>query len=405
MLSEDAIENLMRPLIDRAEQINIFVIETIAARIKQIGEAKPSDLYKLEQLIKTGADIALIEKELSRLTKLQLIDLQNLLYRVALENYFDAKWFYEYRKMTFIPFKENEPLQRAVQAISRETGNTFKNLSNSRATGFLIRDLRNPTKLKFQSIGDTYKSVVDEAIQAAQGGIIDYNTAMRRTMTQLVNSGVRRLTWDSGYTQRLDTAVRRNVLNGIRAVNQQMQDLVGEQFGSDGKEISVHLFSAPDHEPVQGHQFKNEEYEKLQSAETFEDVDGEVFDPIERAIGMWNCRHYTFSIIVGATKPNYTKEQLEELKKRNAAGYQLPNGKRLSMYECTQYQRELETKVRKYKDGQIAARASGDMELAKKYQAKINQATAEYKAFSTACGLSPKTNRMSVSGYEKISVK
>ena len=65
----------------------------------------------------------------------------------------------------------------------------------------------------------------------------------------------------------------------------------------------------------------------------------------------------------------------------------------------------METKIRAAKDGQIAARASGDDFLAKQYQAKVNKWQKEYKAFSNACGLTVKRDRTSVSGYQKISVK
>ena len=37
MLSEDAIAKLIQPLIDRQEKLNSFVINTIARRIKEIG--------------------------------------------------------------------------------------------------------------------------------------------------------------------------------------------------------------------------------------------------------------------------------------------------------------------------------------------------------------------------------
>lgn len=405
MLSQDSLEKLVQPILDRQEAINIFVIKQIAKRIKEIGELLPSDVYKLERLLKTGSDVRLINEELARLVNLQVSDIKKLIKTVALDAYIDAKPYYDYRHLPFIPFDKNTNLQRVVKSVSNATAGEYKNLSNSKATGFLIRDLKNPQRLKFQPIGDTYKSVIDEAVQASQSGIIDYGSAMRRTMRQLVDSGVRRLSWDSGYTQRLDTAVRRNILDGIRAINQGVQDEVGKQFGADGKEITVHANSAPDHEPVQGRQFTNEEYEKLQSDLPFKDVNGKEYEPIERAIGTLNCRHFTYSIIVGYTKPVFTEEQLQEYARKNAEGYTLPNGKHLTMYECTQYQRQLETKVRYAKDGQIAARESGDLELAKEYQARINKYTNQYNSFSRACGLSPKPGKMTVSGYHKISVK
>lgn len=404
MLSEDTIRKLVQPIVDRAEAINTFVLQRIAKRIREIGKVKSSDVHRLEMLYQTGADVQLIEKEIERLTGLQIKDIKRIIRTAALENYIDAKPFYVASKRPYLPFNENIILQRIVNAVAQQTANTFVNLSNSQATGFLIRDLKNPSVLKMQSIGDTYRSVVDEAIQASQSGIIDYKTAMRRTMTQLVDSGVRRLHWDSGYSQRLDTAVRRNLLDGIRQINQNMQDEIGKQIGSDGKEISVHQFSAPDHEPVQGRQFTNEEYEKLQSAQPFIDFNGKQYKAIERPIGMWNCRHYTFSIILGA-KPMYTEDQLKAFADKNAKGYTFKNGKHMTMYECTQEQRRLETEIRKMKDGQIAARESEDQQLAQYYQARINKLTTQYKQFSKSCGLSEKLTKMTVAGYRKISIK
>lgn len=404
MLSEDAIEMLVQPVMIRQENINTFVLSKIADRINEIGHLLPSDVYKLERLLKTGSDVREINKFLADQTGLNERDIKKLIKQVAKDAYFDAKPYYDYRHKSFIPFVKNVALQRVVSSIARATADEYVNLSNTKSTGFLIRDLKHPNKLKFQSVGDTYKSVIDEAIQAVQSGTIDYNTAMRRTMQQLVDSGVRKMYWDSGYSQRLDTAVRRNILDGVRAINQGVQDEVGKQFDADGKEITVHANSAPDHEPIQGHQFTNEEYDKLQSNLSFEDILGNKFAPIERAIGTWNCRHFTYSIIVGFTKPNYTLAELEKMKENNAKGYTTPDGKHMTMYECTQRQRQLETLVRKNKDGQIAARKSGDIELAQKYQAKINRYTKEYDAFSDACGLSRKKSKMTVSGYHKISV-
>ena len=403
MLSEDAIENLVAPIIERQEKINSYVLEVIAERIKEIGQLLPSDVYKLERLLKNGSDVRKINKFLAEETGLSEKEIKKLIKTVAKDAYADTKPFYDYRHKSFIPFEKNIPLQNIVSSIATVTANEYVNLSNSQAIGFLIRDLKHPKRLKFQSVQDTYKSVIDEAVQATQMGIIDYNTAMRRTMQQLVDSGVRKMYWKSGYSQRLDTAVRRNILDGVRAINQGVQDETGRQFGADGKEITVHENSAPDHEPVQGHQFTNKEYEKLQSEKPFKDVLGNKFSPIKRAIGTLNCRHFTYSIIIGQAKPNFSIEQLEEMKKRNAKGYTDENGKHYTMYECTQRQRELETLIRKNKDGQIAARKAGDMELAKKYQAKINRYTQKYNAFSNACGLSKKKSKMTVSGYRKIS--
>lgn len=409
MLSDDAINNLIQPIIDRQQKINEYVIKIICQRVKEIGHLLPSDIHRLERLLKMGGDVKKINAEIAKQTGLQVKDIKQLIREVALDAYVDAKPFYDYRHLPFIPYAKNEHLRRIVEAVATQTAGEYVNMAKAQA--FMIRDLKNPKVLKPTSVSKTYYTVVDEAIQAVQGGVVDYNTAMRRTIKQLADSGLRRVEYntESGrrYTQRMDTAVRRNLLDGVRAVNQGVQDEVGKQFGADGKEITVHSNPAEDHAAVQGHQFTNEEYEKLQGEEdvTFKDVEGRLYKHFDRHIGTLNCRHFTYSIIIGFSNPNYTDKQLAKILADNERGYTLPNGKHLTMYECTQLQRKLETDIRYAKDEQIAAREAGDEVLAKQAQAEINKLMNKYNEFSKACGLSPKPIKMRVAGYRKISTK
>lgn len=407
MLSENAIENLVRPLIARQEKINEYVIKTICDRIKEIGGLSSSDVHKLQQLLNSGADVQKINLEIARQTGYQVSEIKKIIKVAALENYLDARPFYDYRMKPFIPFESNIILQRRVQAIANITAESYVNMVKTSA--FMIRDLKNPSRLIPTSIAKTYQTVIDEAVQASQSGVIDYNTAMRRTVKQLADSGIKFVSYstESGriYTQRADTAVRRHILDGIRTVNQEMQRLVGEEFGADGVEISVHENPAEDHAEMQGHIYSNAEFQKMQSGQSFEDVQGRKYHSFERAVGTLNCRHFAISIIIETGRQTYSDKELKAILDRNEKGYTLPNGKHLTMYQCTQIQRNMETKIRAAKDGQIAARASGDDFLAKQYQVKVNKWQKEYKAFSNACGLTVKRDRTSVSGYQKISIK
>ena len=406
MITEAELEKYIRPIIERQQAINNYVIGVIAKRINEIGQMLPSDLHKLDSLYRSGSDIQKINAEIARLTGLQVKDIKSIIKQVALYDYIDAKSFYDYRHKPFIPFKDNKQLQTFVFAMANQTAMEYKNIS--KAQGFMTRD-KKTRKLKMTSIAKTYQNAIDTAIQATTQGTIDYNTAMRNTIKELADSGLRRVVYTTSdgrvHTQRMDTAVRRNILDGVRAMNQGMQDIIGNQFGADGKEMSVHLNPAPDHEYLQGRIYTNENFEKMQSGESFEDVDGKQFEPIERAIGTLNCRHFMYSVVIGVTKPNYTKKQLQEIIQKNHQGYTMPNGKHLTMYDCTQYQRQLETKVRYAKDGQIAARQAGNTSLAQYYQARVDKYTKQYEAFSKSCGLSEKRVKMSVSGYKRISMK
>lgn len=393
MLNENAIDKLIQPLINRQEQINTAVIMKIAKRIKEIQTMLPSDVYKLETLLKNGSDVREINAELAVLTQLQEQEIKNIIKNVAADAYEDTKPFYDYRELSYIPYAENEQLQKTIKAIEKETIGEYRNLSQS--TAFMLRDTVNPKILKPMAIAETYQKAVDLGIQSVAMGAESYNTAISKTIKELVSSGLKtaEYTTEDGkvHYQRLDTAVRRNILDGIRAVNQCVQDVTGEQFGANGVEINVHSFSAPDHEPIQGHQFTKTEYEKLQNGEDFCDVNGKVFAAIKRPIGYWNCRHFAWNIIIGCSTPNYTEKELEELIKRNNKGYGYVdakgNKKHLTMYQCTQKQRSYELDIRRAKEGKAAAEKAGDSQLAAEYQAEIIQKQNEYKAFCKGCGL------------------
>ena len=401
MLNDNAIDSLIQPIIDRQEHINIFVLTTIANKVREIGTLSPSDVKKLKLLVEMATDIRLMNHELARLSDLQIQDTKDLIKTVAIDAHLDAKPLYDYRHKSFIPYEKNSKLQQYVKAVSKQTAGTFTNLSKSKATGFLVRDLKNPTQLKFQSIDDTYKSVIDEAIQSVNSGV-DYRVAMRRVMKQLVNSGIRRVVWENGYTQRLDTVVRRNLLEGIRSINQLIEDENGKILNADGKELSAHANCAVDHEPFQGHIFTNEEFDKLQSSSAFIDIDKQRFTPVARAIGEYNCRHIAYSVIIGVSKPRYTKEQLQQMIETNHKGYTLPNGQHKTLYECTQIQRRLETKIRSAKEEQMVMKASGNIVASRAARKRVVNSTKELRIFCKNCGLKVSKDRITVPGYRAL---
>ena len=68
----------------------------------------------------------------------------------------------------------------------------------------------------------------------------------------------------------------------------------------------------------------------------------------------------------------------------------------------TQLQRKIETEIRKAKDTQILARASGDDGLVQESQNKIRLLTSKYNDLCKASGLLPKKVRMQVAGYKRV---
>lgn len=419
--TEDDIDKLIQPIIDRQIEVNNYIIKLIAQRIKEIGELLPSDIFSLEQLAKTGADVRMINTRLAQVAKLQVADIKQVIKRAASNVYQSAKPFFDYRKKPYIPFKENEQVQRVVKSIEKQTSGTYQNMAKAQA--FMTRDPANPKILIPTTPARTYQNTVDKAIQTVQSGAKDYQSTMRNTLKEIVDSGIKEVVYEaeSGrvHTQRMDTAVRRNLLDGVRAVNQGVQDEVGKQFGADGVEITVHACPAPDHCFVQGHQFSMSEYAKIAPMGTIQadgsidnsvydnqadkvyDVNGKAYDVFDRKIGTLNCRHFAFNIIIGHAPQNYTDEQLQDILDENEQGVTV-DGKKYTKYQATQIQRKMETKIRKAKDEQIAMKELGNMDGVREAQDKVTKYTQEYKDFSDKAGLRMKLDRIKVEGYKKV---
>lgn len=392
MLNDKLLDALPEVLAARMEKANEYMLKKAGEHIGRIGRLTASDIHRLDELRRASADIREIEKELAKETQKNVADIEELFAFVASQNLEQSRDFYKWRGKEYIPYEKNAYLRRYVQSISRQTQDTLKNLSQTT----VLRVWKNRKKGNEQivTLADGYKDIIDQAVTNVSIGVQDYKSAMRDTLRGLGESGIRTVEYESGWVRRLDSAVRMNLLEGIRQVNQGVQDAIGEDLGCDGVEISAHEFCSADHEDIQGRQMTKEQYDAWTAEHAY---------PL-RKIGVLNCRHYAFRVILGVQEPLYTAEQLDEMKQRNAEGVTF-EGKHYTMYEATQVQRELETRVRSAKDKQILAAAAGDDELRREAQRKINLLTSKYKRFSDAAGLSYKSERMSVSGFHRVSAK
>ena len=386
MLSESALERLTERLVNRIEELNAYFVEKLGKQITTIGNVMPSQVKELMQTIQYGADIDEIMNKIAEITNLNVNDIYNIFEEVAKQNQKFAKQFYEYKQVKFIPYEQNKELQRQVRAIAKATAEEYINISNTMAYT-VYNELGEKT---FTNLSKTYQEITDRAILNISQGRESFDTVMKKTMKDLTKNGLRTVDYASGYSRRLDSSVRMNLMDGVRRLNRELQEQFGEEFGADGVEVSHHINPAPDHEDtVDGKQFSKEEYEKVNNS-------------LKRHVGELNCYHFTYSIILGVSEPIYSKEQLQADKEANKKGFEF-EGNHYTNYEGTQLQRQLETKIRQYKDKQIGAKAINDMDEVYHCQEKITQLTQKYNDLSKASGLPTKIERLRVEGYNKFS--
>lgn len=388
MLTDKQIAKALDLIDDRYHDVITKYLQKVGKTINQIGHLNQSSINLLVQLRRMGVDVQTIERELQKVTKLTKQDIKTLYRKAAQEANTDARFSYVTKGVE----PDSIRWDALVEDIWRQTAGAMDNLANSSV------------------ITDGYRDAIDDAVQAVTMGAADYNSTIRETVKRIGKEGLQ-VEYESTYLaadgqlkhrrRRLDSAVRQNVLDGIRQVQQKAQELIGEEIGADGVDITAHPNSAPDHEPVQGRRFDLENFQRMQTGLDFEDVDGNSYGGFERPITQWRCRHLIFYILLGVTRRMYTDDQLAEWQQENQKGCVI-DGKHYTNYEATQLLRNIETEIRKQKDTAVLAKASGDDMLRRECQSNINKLTKKYNAVAEAAGLRKQMQKTQVEGFSPL---
>ncbi len=421
MLNDVIIDKLGDRLVKRIDEGNKYVLQEIGKTLKQIKDLTPEQAQKLSNVLKYGGDYNKIATKLAKITNMNKKDIYKIFDEVAKKDYRFAKQFYNYRKIKYIPYDKNTELKRLVRAIATRTADEYVNIAGSKNLGLAVINPKT-NKPVFKVLKDAYNQIIDEAILNVTTGKETFDTMLKKTYNEL-DKGLQvvykykdKKGKTKYYKKNVISAVRQNMSDGLSGLQQEMQKEVGEQFKSDGVQITVVYNPAPDHAEVQGRQFstikpsENElsEFEKFQNDEDSHSYDGKFF-PAEfegrdrRSIGQYNCRHLIYSIILGVNEPKYSDKQLQEIIDRNNKGFEY-EGKHYTNYEGSQLQRKLENEIRKNKLEQISAKARGDMDSVDIAQHKITALSKKYKDVCSAGGFTPRDDLLNVSGYRRINV-
>ena len=389
ILKESYINSLSDPIAANMEALNRYVVNRICKRLAQIGRLSASDAQAIKSAVEyAGADINAIQKELSRVMGMNEKAVEALFEDLAAENVDFSNTYFKARGMSELKdYTENDALRSFVEAAKRAAQDGVTNLSNTSMIGF-------KSGKRVVPLREYYIQVIDKAITFAQTGTVDYYTAMRQAVKEMARSGLHRVQFapsagfQEGYSRRLDSQVRMNLMDGIRQLNMQMMEQTGREFGADGVEISAHALCAPDHQHIQGRQYSLAEFDRLNRS-------------LDRPIGELNCHHFTTPIVLGASKPVYSASELREINKRSNAKVSydtVVNGKKtkktVTRYEASQGQRTRETAIRYARDELEALEAYGDELGAKKAKTRVSNMVADYKRFCRDVGLTPRLERI-----------
>ena len=375
MLPPDDIDALRILAMQITDPMTDFLLRDIARRVAEAGQITSMAGYQIWKIQELGKSQKEVKKKLAELLNVSLDEIDEIFEQAAEEGYkFDLS---KLPTVEGIPFEENESLIQIVRAAVTLAQDDFTNITQT--IGMI-----SPYGQRLP-LYDAYNSCCDFAFKQVFSGAADYNTAVQMACRNLYQRGLVTVDYESGAKASIETAVRRNIMGGLGLMQEKISEQNHEKYGADGWEISAHAASAPDHEPIQGKQYRDEEYQKLN-------------DSLVRRIGTLNCGHAAFPIFYGVTEPTYTAEQLEAFKRANADGitYQ---GKHYTTYEATQAQRRLETAIRKCKRKITVLEGAGDDDALKAARTRYIRLNQEYARFSKAAGLRTQTARLKAAGF------
>ncbi len=323
-------------ILKRFDDIDIAFIRMVAERIAEMRDMEAINLAILFALINQQA--AGVQQELSTAVRQAEPEIKAL-YGEALQDTYKSKRFADALREKPLPEDVSHTLDDYAASVSRQTAD-------------YMRD-----RVRTNKILPVYQKAVNDAFLVRTSGLKDYQGLTRPALRDMATKGIR-----AGDGWRMSNAIKRVILDGVWQIQQRASDIVSTFLGYDAREISVHINSAPDHEPVQGRVFLNSEFEKLQSGQDSVDIDGRHYPGMGRPIGALNCRHIAYGFNTKRSKRRYSPEQLDEMMARNASGCEI-NGKHYSLYEAKQFLGRLEASEHRQLDVARAAEAVGDKML------------------------------------------
>ena len=411
---DEEIENvILERILRRQEKANEQILKEIGKILGEIGELTPSEAYTIGQQLKYGESLQKIIKILSETSNISEIEIYKMLENEARKNLELKRVYFKAKKIDFIPYEKNIALQNKVREIAIATLGTYRNISKTTGLTFLDRNGNRVTR----ELRDAYNQIVDDAIMNVSTGKETFYESLKNQLHTIGQAGVQSIEYESGYHRRIDSALRMNLSDGLNQLAIAQQEIVGEQFGYDGWEITVHEMPAPDHQYVQGHIFSIEEYKKLQEDGIAKDINGKEYDlHLElksgetakgfRPISTNNCYHLAWSINIGVDTPRYTQEELDKIIENNNKGFEYEGKKYDTLYDATQKQRQIETAIRKNRDEEIGLKAAynkltgEDKEKMKvdldKNRKRTRELLDKYHDFSSKAGLPTKLERTRV---------
>lgn len=370
----EVLDALPEELVELFRALEITLLDEICSRLVFADQLNEVTVQDIQALRMHGIDLKSIEEAISKTAGISKQKLNSLLNDVVERN---QKYYTEVIDLAHVTQPETLVDEAVVDAIKRQTHDTFRNLTAS--MGFLVGN----TMLK---PARAYQWALDNAEMQIQSGAISYNQAIKTAVKQLADSGLKVVDYESGHRDQIDVAARRAVMTGVSQICAKYTEQSAEYLETPYFEVSAHAGARdkPGPSPWSSH--------KDWQGKVYSTRSGDIYPSIYEVCGLGavdglegaNCRHRRNVWVEGVSERTYTDEQIEHIDDDLGCEF---DGKKYTAYEATQMQRRVERQIIKQKRLVTAYKASEQKDEYYAAKAKLVRLNAKYKAFSEAAGL------------------
>lgn len=385
-MKDDYKNKLASKIASRYQDLEERIMQDIVRRIMKAGEITSTADWQINRLQILGYSSEDIEKEIKKALNASYPEMFELYDKVINWEYVRNKDIYEQINAEYIPFEENGQLKQITEAIIDQSFDDLENVANS--LGFYL-DYGNGKKV-LTPLSQVYTKYLDVACYDIVTGAFDYNSVLRRVVTQLTNSGLRQIDYSSGRANRVDVAARRAVMTAVSQITGKISEYNAQKLGTEYFEVEWHAGARPTHAVWQGRVWSKEQLYSVCGLGTMTGL-----------LGV-NCYHTYHLFFPGLSERNWTDDWLEEQNRKENEPREFL-GKEYTLYEAKQRQRQMETAMRAQREKVKLLQAGGaDQDEVILHKAKYQGQLNEYSRFCRKMSLTEERERIYLDMMGKI---
>ena len=385
-MKDDYKNKLASKIASRYQDLEERIMQDIVRRIVKAGEITSTADWQINRLRILGYSSEDIEKEIKKALNASYPEMFELYDKVINWEYVRNKGIYEQINAEYIPFEENGQLKQITESIIDQSFGDLENVTNS--LGFYL-DYGNGQKV-LTPLSQVYTKYLDAACYDIVTGAFDYNSVLRRVVTQLTNSGLRQIDYSSGRANRVDVAARRAVMTAVSQITGKISEYNAQKLGTKYFEVEWHAGARPTHAVWQGRVWSKEQLYSVCGLGT-----------VTGLLGV-NCYHTYYPFFPGISQRNWSDDWLEEQNRKEAEPKSF-DGKEYTLYEAKQRQRQMETVMRAQREKvRLLQHGGADQDEIILHKAKYQGQLNEYSRFCRKMSLTEERERIYLDMMGKI---